>query len=77
VAVCVPVHELLAPWQQSGLREGEQRPQVPEVVLDRGAGDCQAMLRLQGSRGTGGLRVRVLDGLRLIEDDAVPELLPQ
>ena len=41
------------------------------MVLDRGAGEGQAVARHEEPAGLRGLRGRVLDGLRLIEDHRV------
>jgi hypothetical protein len=59
------------PPEQPGVEELEQRAQLAEVVLDRRAGEREAMLRHQQPARLGGLRLAVLDRLRLVEDDGV------
>ena len=57
--------------------EVEDRPQVAEAVLDRRAGERQPGAGRDAAQLLGGLAGRVLDGLRLVEHDAVPRALGQ
>ena len=58
--------------EHPGVDEAEQRVEVHQVVLDRGAGGHEAKARLQPPGRPGAFRRRVLDGLRLVEHRAVP-----
>jgi hypothetical protein len=53
----------------AGVHEGRDAPEVEGAVLERRAGEREAMLRLQRRRGARHRGVRVLDVLRLVEDD--------
>ena len=52
--------------------EVEDGPEVAEAVLDRRAGEGDADAGRDAAQLLGGLVGRVLDGLRLVEHDAVP-----
>ena len=54
--------------EHAGVQELEERPELAQVVLDRGAGEREAVVGPEQARGLGGLRAVVLDGLRLVED---------
>jgi hypothetical protein len=58
--------------RQAGVGEVEDRPQVAEAVLDRGAGEGHAGAGIDAAQLLGGLVGRVLDGLGLVEHDPVP-----
>jgi hypothetical protein len=66
--------ELLAPAEQAGVEEVREGPQLEQAVLDRGAGEGDAPLRLQRERGGGGGGGRLFDRLGLVEHDGVPRL---
>ena len=66
--------EHVEPWQapqEARVEELEERAELAEVVLDRRAGERQPVARLQQAARLGGLRRRVLDRLRFVEDDGV------
>src|SRR5581483_2739071 len=64
--------------EKAGVEELPDRPQVADVVLDRGAGQGDAVVGPEGASGPGLFRLGVLDVLRLVEDDARPgDLLEQ
>ena len=58
--------------EQPGRRDRQQRPQLHQVVLHRGAGDRQLERRRQLADALVGLGLVVLDELRLVEDQAGP-----
>ena len=60
---------------EAGVGEVEDRPQVAEAVLDRRAGEREAAAGRDAAQLLRGLVGRVLDGLRLVEDDAVPRAI--
>jgi hypothetical protein len=70
----VTFFEGLARTEQAGLDELHLRPQVGQPILDRGAGQRHAERGAETMGRARDLRVRVLDGLRLVEDDGVPLL---
>ena len=57
--------------QHAGVQEFDQRPQLAQMVLDRRAGQREAMVAAQQPRRLRRFGVRVLDRLRLVEDDVV------
>ena len=62
---------------EPGVGEVEDRPQVAEAVLDRRAGEGEPGAGRDAAQLLRGLVGRVLDGLGLVEDDAVPGQLGQ
>ena len=64
--------ELRPGADQAGVGEVEDRPEVAEAVLDRRAGEGEPGAGGQAAELLGGVVGRVLDGLGLVEDDAVP-----
>ncbi len=58
--------------EEAGVEELHDRPQVADVVFDRGAGEGDAVVARQRACGLRLLRFGVLDVLRLVEDDAGP-----
>ena len=62
---------------EAGVGEVEDRPQVAEAVLDRRAGEGEPGAGRDAAQLLAGLVGRVLDGLRLVEDDPVPRQLGQ
>ena len=58
--------------EQPGRRPVEDRPQLGQVVLHRGAGQRDPAPRLDGAQVAGGRGGGVLDVLRLVGDDEVP-----
>ena len=73
----VVLGELAGVAEPAGHQEMEQRPEFAEVVLQRRAGQAQAMPCRQLAGGDGGLGGGVLDVLRLVEDQQVEPLLAQ
>ena len=67
-----PAGEVLARPQQPRHQEGELRPQLAQVVLDRRAGQAQPVARLQPAHRVGRLGGRALDRLRLVQHHQVP-----
>src|SRR5436305_1294238 len=59
-------------WDRSGMQEVEDRPQVEQAVLDRGASQRQAVLRVQLADGARLRRLRILDVLGLVDHDPPP-----
>ena len=57
--------------EHARVEELQQRPELAQVVLHRGAGHGQAVIGLQQPAGLGPLRVGVLDRLRLVQDGVV------
>ena len=51
-----------------------ERPQLHEVVLQRRAGEQQATRGVEGQQRLPALRAKVLDVLRLVEDQVLPAL---
>ena len=64
--------ELLGVAQQARIDEVEDRPQIAEVIFDRRSGQRDPRLGLQRLRRFGLPGVRVLDRLRLVQDDEAP-----
>ena len=62
--------------EHARVEELEQAPELAEVVLDRRAGERQAMAAAQQARRLRRRRARVLDRLRLVEDDVVERRCP-
>ena len=58
--------------QQAGVEELHDRPQVADVVLDRRAGQGDAVVGREGPRRLGLLGLGVLDVLGLVQDHARP-----
>ena len=58
-----------------GEQEVEQRPQLVQVVLQRRAGDQQALLAVEHAYGFAELRVLVLDAVRVVDDQVLPREL--
>lgn len=73
----VVLGELAGVAEPAGHQEMEQRPEFAEVVLQRRAGQAQAMPCRQLAGGDGGLGGGVLDVLRLVEDQQVEPPLAQ
>ena len=69
----VPAKCRLRP-EQTGLRKREEAPQIREAILDRRAGEDEAMLAREAARDGRDLAARVLDELAFVEDDDVPRL---
>ena len=61
--------------EQTGAAEVEQRPEIDERVLDRRAGEEQAVATIQRLDGVGLLGLGVLDRLGLVEHHQAPRLL--
>ena len=55
-------------WQQ----EVEERPELVQVVLERGPGDEQTSSRVEQANDLGEDRVDILDSVRLVNDDVFP-----
>ena len=70
-------HERGPGADETGVGEVEDRPQVAEAVLDGGAGEREPGAGGDPPQLLGRLAGRVLDGLRLVEDDAGPGPLGQ
>ena len=64
--------EALPVPEQAGHQEGELGPELLQVVLDRRAGEAEAMPRVELADRLGGLGIGALDHLRLIQHDDVP-----
>ena len=73
-----PLLEVIAAGEDLGQQEVEQTPQLGEVVLQRRAGQQQALLALvlhpQSPRE---LRIRVLHAVALVHHDVLPLVLVQ
>ena len=67
--------EHAAAAEQAGVEEIEQAVQLAEVILDRRAGEREPMIGAQQPHGLRRGRARVLDRLRLVEDDVVEMLI--
>ena len=63
-----PVPEPVGVAEQPRIEEVEQRPELAQVVLDRRAGQAEAVAGVDARGGPVGLAARVLDRLRLVED---------
>src|SRR5205814_1649234 len=61
--------------QHSGHRERQDTPKIQQAVLDGRARERQSMSSLERTGGLRGLRVRVLDGLGLVQDGGLPATL--
>ena len=61
------------PPRRPGVREMHHAPELFEPVLDRRAAQRDAKLPAELERGARGLAAGVLDRLRLVEDDDVPQ----
>ena len=57
---------------EPGGHDRQERPQIHQAVLDRGAGDGELGGRLEATDALVGLRRVVLDELRLVEDQHLP-----
>ena len=66
--------ECTARAEEAGVHERHDAPEIERAVLERRAGQCDTMPRLELKRGTRDRRRRVLDLLRFIEDHAVDRL---
>ena len=64
--------ELFGVAQQTRVDEIEDRPQVAQVILDRRAGQRDPCPCLQRFRRFGLTGVRILDRLRLVQNDEPP-----
>ena len=64
--------ELAEAAEQARVDEGEQAPQLPQVVLDGGAGEGQAKIPLELEQQLGTLGAGILDLLRLVQHHARP-----
>src|SRR3981189_2380405 len=62
---------------QPRIKELHQRPQIAHVVLDRSAGERDAIAAFERARGSGQLALRILDVLRLVQNDSRPRVLGQ
>ena len=69
--------ERLGAAEQAGVEKIEQRPEIGQAILDRGAGHGDAGRRFQLLDGPRLPRARVLDRLGFVENDEVPVALPQ
>ena len=69
--------EVLLRPQIARIQEVHDRPQLGEAVLHRGAGEGQAEVGREATHGLGLLGRRVLDVLRLVQDDLAPAHLRQ
>ena len=58
--------------EEARREEIEQRPQFAQMILQRRAGQAQALTGFQTQRLAGGFGIGVLDGLRLVQDHGVP-----
>ena len=67
IGALVATPELLLGAEQAGVHERHDAPQVERAVLERRAGERQAMPRTQLARGLTDRRHRVLDVLRLVQ----------
>jgi hypothetical protein len=59
------------PPRHAWIEELEQAPELAQVVLDRGAGEGQPVLRPDQARRLGRIGAGVLDGLGLVQDGVV------
>ena len=66
---------VVRPADEAGVGEVEDRPQVAEAVLDRGAGEGEPGAGVDAAQHLRGLVGVVLDGLGLVEHEAVPVVL--
>ncbi len=64
--------EIGAAAEHAGHGEGHERPHVEQAVLDWRAGEDEAVLGIELAGAFGGLGVRVLDLLALVEDGGKP-----
>ena len=64
--------EALRPRVEPGRHDRQQRPQLHQPVLHRRAGQRQPERYVEPPHGLVGLALVVLDGLRLVEDQAAP-----
>jgi hypothetical protein len=64
--------EVAAIAERTGRGEGHEAPQVEQAVFERCTGQNEAVVSTELARGTGGLRVGVLDLLAFIEDRGQP-----
>ena len=64
--------EMLARAQQARIDDGEQAPQFLEIIFDRRSRQRDAKMGFQPLSRLGAAGVRVLDRLRLVEDDHAP-----
>ena len=69
--------ELLAGAEQAGIDEVEDGPEVPEPILDGGAGERDPRLRVELLDRARLLGAGILDGLRLVEHGQAPRDLRQ
>ena len=60
--------------EQTGLREGEQAPQIEQPVFDWRAGEREPMGRVKGTSDDRGLARGIFDELRFVEYDRVPSV---
>ena len=58
--------------EDAGHGKAEDAPEIEQAILDGRAGEGEAVIGLQRAGGLGGLRVGVLDVLRLVEDRGLP-----
>jgi hypothetical protein len=72
-----PLFELALRRKDVRHQKVHQRPELHQVVLQRRAGQQQAVLRLEGQQRLPPLRLEVLDVMRLVEDQVVPRLAPK
>ena len=64
--------ELAEAAEQARVDEGEQAPQLPQVVLDGGAGEGQAKIPFELEQQLGTLGAGILDLLRLVQHHTGP-----
>jgi len=67
--------KLLGRAQQAGIDKVEDRPQIAQMVFNRGCGQPNARLFLQRLGGFGLARGGSFDGLRFIKNDQPPRCL--
>ena len=72
-----PLGEVLLASQKAWQQKVKQGPQFTKMVFQRRAGQAQAVARLQFANGHRSFGVRVLDKLRLIQDQQVVTVLAQ
>ncbi len=69
-----PVLELAVGGEDVRHEEVHERPELHEVVLERGAGEEEAALGLEVEEGLPALGLEVLDVLGLVKDEVLPLL---
>jgi len=69
IGLAKPDREVVAAAEQARHQEVEQRPQLAEVVLDRGARQAHAVAGGEPAHRLGDLRAVVLDRVGLVEHE--------